>query len=353
MGDTVEATVEQALPGGRYLLNVKGAALLADSQVPLTAGERITLQVEKLTPGILLRLTSSTKGETDVVNKYLLLHRANPAALGDIFKRIGELLANAKALPPSLSAIGNNLEKISQLSENILISGTNRASVNNMTDYARNLGLNMEHELVKCLVQGTEIANTDQASVKRLFMEMMNTLAAALDDPSYLDEGIINQLKQLRAFSEESIASLEAHQVINVLSRESGGPYILQLPFSFPEGVRMQDIYLEREKDQGKDEDGKAASFRMIIFLDLDQIGEITLDARLQGKRVDCVFHCQNEDISSFIGNYFDELQEKLIAAGYDVGGVQCLVEENIQLIRNEYLSRQPFNNRLALNLFA
>jgi hypothetical protein len=354
IGDAVEATVMKALPGNQYLLNIKNANMLADSQVPLTAGEKITLQVEKLTPGILLRVTSSTQGETDVINKYLLLHRSNPTALGDIFSKIGELLANSKSLPPSLATISSNLEKISQLSEKILISGANRSYVNNMTDYAKSLGLNMEHDLVKYLVQGAKISKgEDQASVKRLFMDIMNTLKASMDNVSNLDDALLNQLKQLRSFSEESLSSLETQQILNVLSRESDGPYILQLPFAFPEGVRMQDIYIEREKEQGTEDERKAASFRMTIFLDLDLMGELTLDTKFQGKKIDCVFHCQNHEISSFVGTYLDELKGKLEGAGYDVGGLQCLVEENMHVMKSEYLSRQPFNSRLALNLFA
>lgn len=354
VGDTVEATVLKALPGNQYLLNIKDSSLVADSQVPLTAGEKITLQVDKLTPAILLRVTSSTKGEADVINKYLLLHRSNPAALGEIFSKIGELLADSKSLPPSLTIISTNLEKISQLSEKILISGTNRSYVNNMTDYAKSLGLNMEHELVKYLVQGATISKgDDQSSVKRLFMDILNTVNTTLGDVGNLDDALLNQLKQLRSFSEGSIISLETQQILNVLSRESDGPYILQLPFAFPEGVRMQDIYIEREQEQEKEGEGKSASFRMTIFLDLDQMGEITLDARFQGKRIECIFHCENEEISHFVGIYLDELKEKLAGAGYDVGGLQCLVEVNINALRTEYLSRQPFNNRLALNLFA
>jgi hypothetical protein len=354
VGDTVEATVMKALPDNRYLLNIKNTSTLADSQVPLTAGAKITLQVEKLTPGVLLRVTSSTQGEAAVINKYLLLHRSNPVALGEIFSKIGELLTNSKSLPPSLTIVSANLEKISQLSEKIIISGIKQPYVNNLTDYAKSLGLNMEHDLVKSLVQGLKISKSDdQISVKRLFMDILNNLNAFTGDVSNIDDALLNQLKQLRSFAEESISALETHQILNVLSRESDGPYILQFPFAFPEGVRMQDVYIERENEQGKDNEGKAVSFHMTIFLDLDQIGEITLDARFLSKKIDCVFHCQNEDVSHFVGNYLGELKGKLEGAGYDVGGLQCLVEENIHIMRQEYLSRQPFNNRSALNLFA
>jgi hypothetical protein len=354
VGDTVEATVMKALPGNKYLLNIKNYSMLADSQVQLTAGERITVQVDKLTPGILLRVTSSTQGEAAVINKYLLLYRSNPAVLGEMFSKLGELLINSKYLPPSLTIVRSNLEKISQLSEKILISGTNQSYVNNLTDYAKNLGLNMEHDLLKYLVQGSKIYKSDdQTSVKRLFMDILQNLNVFMNDVSNLEDALLNQIKQLRSFAEESIASIETHQILNVLSRESDGPYILQLPFAFPEGVRMQDIYIEQENEQGKDEEGTAASFRTIIFLDLDQMGEITLDARFQGKKIDCVFRCQNEEITTFVANYMDELKGKLEGAGYDVGGLQCLVDENVHVMRKEYLSRQSFNDRPVLNLFA
>ena len=354
VGDTVEATVIKALPDNQYLLNIKNSSMLADSQMPLTAGEKITVQVEKLTPAVLLRVISATQGEAAVINKYLLLHRSNPVALGDIFSKLGELLANSKSLPPSLTMISANLEKISQLSGKILVSGITQHHVNNLTDYAKSLGLNMEHDLVKYLVQGSKIPNgDDRTSVKRLFMDILQNLNAFMGDVSNIDDTLLNQLKQLRSFAEDSISALETHQILNVLSRESDGPYILQLPFAYPEGVRMQDIYIERGNEQGKDSEGKTASFRMTIFLDLDQMGEITLDARFQDKKIDCVFHCQNEDISHFVGNYLNELKVKLEGAGYDVGGLQCLVEENIHIMKQEYLTRQPFNNRLALNIFA
>ncbi|MFA5183093.1 MAG: flagellar hook-length control protein FliK [Syntrophales bacterium] len=354
LGDTVEAAVVKSLPDNQYLLNIKNASVLADSQVQLTAGEKITVQVERLTPGILLRMTSTAQGEADVINKYLLLHRSNPAALGELFSKIGEIIINAKTLPPSLTKIDSNLEKISQISEKILISGINRSYVNNLTGYAKSLGLNMEYDLVKTLVQGSNIAKgDDRTSVKGLFMDILNNLNAFMDDVSNLNDALLNHLKQLRTFTEESISSLETHQIINVLSRESDGPFILQLPFAFPEGVRMQNIYIEREKEKREEEGGKSPSFRMTIFLDLDQMGEITLDTRFQGKKIDCVFHCQNDDISNFISAYLEELKEILEGAGYDVGGLQCLVEDNVRLMRHEYLARQPFNNRLVLNLFA
>jgi hypothetical protein len=65
------------------------------------------------------------------------------------------------------------------------------------------------------------------------------------------------------------------------------------------------------------------------------------------------VFRCQNEEITTFVANYMDELKGKLEGAGYDVGGLQCLVDENVHVMRKEYLSRQSFNDRPVLNLFA
>ena len=353
-GDTLEATVMKALPGNRYLLNINDSSLLADSQLQLTAGEKITVKVEKLTPDILLRVTSSTNDEAAVTNKYLLLHRSNPAALGEIFSKLDEILSNSKSLPPSLKLISANLEKIALLAEKILITGVNRSYVNNLTDFVKDLGLTMEHDLLKHVVQGAKISKDDnQTSVKRLFMDILQNVNAFMDNAPDIDDALLNQLKQLRHFAEESIAAIETNQVLNILSRESEGPYILQLPFAFPEGVRLQNIYIERENEQEKQDESKAASFRMAIFLDLDQMGEITVDARFHGKNIDCVFHCQNEEISHFLGNYLDELKGKLEGAGYDIGGLQCLVEENIRFMRLEYLSRQRLNNRLALNLFA
>ena len=252
-GEVLKGFVLQTGTNNRVLLQIGTAKVLADAQTPLKAGEQLTLRVEATGPRTVLQILGESYQETQKINQYLLLNRSQPQSLRDLFLVLRPGLDTTALLEASPESIKNDAQKIAQLMETLIFSPRTMNNPGFVKDYIQGLGLLLEHGLFRALDDNSRLTDArSRGGVKGgllRFTELLQELTGRAEGktPGQM-ESITNLLRQ----SQSSITAIEIQQVLNVLSREEGRPYFIPIPMAFPDGLRFQDLYIEKEPDREK-----------------------------------------------------------------------------------------------------
>ncbi|HRR41911.1 MAG TPA: flagellar hook-length control protein FliK, partial [Syntrophales bacterium] len=148
-------------------------------------------------------------------------------------------------------------------------------------------------------------------------------------------------------FLERSVKTVEALQVMNILCREREDGFIFQIPFLFPGGVKTGDVFVRRNRNPGPD----GNIYDVVLFLDLDALGKIVVEAGMRGERIRCNIRCENEELSDFLSSALDELRESVHRAGCTMESVACIAEADLEEKREAFYRERLFPGD-AVNLF-
>jgi hypothetical protein len=352
-GDTLRGLVLKAGEDHRVLIQLGDQRILADARTALKPGQELVLRVEETGPQTVLRILAEGYPETKTISQYLILNRANPQALRDLFTVFKPDIDAARLTETYPETIRNDLRKLGGLMDSLVFSQRTLDSPGFVKDYIHGLGLLLENGLFRALdntarpptLRAREGLKGGLQKLVRLLNEMAGDTAETAPGSR---EPIINLMKQ----SERSITALEIQQVINVLSQDEGSPYLLPIPMAFPDGIRFQQLYIEKGPRRAS-APGEIATHRFVLFLDLDVLGEMMADVKLTGVRVSCRLKCREAASQLFLAPLMSGLTERMTAAGLEVVEAVCQLEPGLTEIRQDYRDMHRINNREALNLFA
>lgn len=91
--------------------------------------------------------------------------------------------------------------------------------------------------------------------------------------------------------SREAVAGIEARQAVNAIADAVGGPLVFQVPVPDGNELRTARIAVEPEDDGTAGEPGKGGNFRVLIHLQLTDLGETWIDAGVGTGRVRAVMY--------------------------------------------------------------
>jgi hypothetical protein len=158
-------------------------------------------------------------------------------------------------------------------------------------------------------------------------------------------------LQNLSEYVDSSIKTIESQQIINVVLQESESKYLFQIPLLFPECVGRGDIFIEYDRNAGRGEQN--GKYRIIIFLSMDILGDMIIDARLTEGRISCCIKCNAREICDFISPFLEELREKINSIGCELDAVDCVVAGDLAEEKNDYYQELALYSREVINLFA
>jgi len=138
--------------------------------------------------------------------------------------------------------------------------------------------------------------------------------------------------------------------MINISPRGSSDHYILQIPFLSPDGIRTGELIIETEQDSAADRTGK--KYHVVMFLNMDALGDVMVDAALTGRKLTCLFRFTDGDAERFFSPLLEELKNNIHKVGYECGMLQCVTVETIGEIKEEY-HRALFHDRCEINVLA
>lgn len=342
-GEVLSVSVVEKLSANQYRVSLKNVSLAATSDIPLNIGEKIQVKVHSVLPQIVLSMSQAQKQSGSLkISEGLIQWRMNPDALTQLFGKAAEFigLLQSASLPSGISA--REKDALIKLFDNLIFSSQTKNNPLFVKEFASRLGLFMESELSKKAAQtvreGASSLNMD--NLKASLLKLSAQLSEALRGNLKMDAQTEAKLLNLASFVSEAVKSIEARQAVNFVYQQSESGLYLQIPLAAGETMRHADIFIAPENKHATGAK-KYSSCVVRIFLDLDYLGEISIDAALREGRVRCVIKCEDERIRQLIDEAAGELKKALSQIGYGVEKIDCLQSAALAQKRSETIERQ------------
>lgn len=351
IGEILEAGVVEKLDGRNILITFKGINIPADSEVTLNAGDKIKLKVESLSPQVILRIVEGYNPKESGVTDYLRWFRSNPDNLSqmvtDAIKQFskGHLGKLLQYLPEE------DFQKIFKLLKSLILSPETK-STNFVKDYISSLGLSTESQLRKALDSeaGMRGADFHPQTLKSFLLKLSADIHGLLTGKETLGHEEVMKLTSLSEFINSSIKTIESHQIINFILQEAENRYLFQIPILLPEGANKGDIFVEYDRESKKE--GRRSAYRVMVFLTMDILGDMIIEAKLEGKRIGCLIKCTDQEICDLVSSFLEELRHNLAAAGCEITKVDCVAGSDLGNEKADYYRDRVLYTREVIDLF-
>ncbi len=352
IGEILEAGVIEKIDDQKMLITLKGVSMRADSEVHLNAGDKIQVKVETLHPQLVLRIVEGGYSEESGLADYLKWHRSNPEALSYMMTEAVRQFNSADLSKLLRYLPGADFQKIVSLLKSLLFSTETKGS-NFLRDYLGKLGLTMESQLRNVIEGRSNIDGSDlqPENLKGLLTELSSDLHNLLMSKDSLEGEEQKALASLSKYVDSSVKTIESQQIINIILQEAESKYLFQIPIVFPDGVRKGDIFIEYDRHSKKE--GEKDRYRMIFFLSMDILGDMIIDAELNGDKIDCVVKCADQGVCDFISSFLEELRGSLLALGCKIDMVKCVTGVDLVKEKLDYYQDRVLYNREVIDLFA
>lgn len=351
LGEQMEVLVLRQSPDQKALLKLRDSVLTADAPFPLPIGGKLTVCVDQLQPTIVLRLLNQEDLASARTSDYLKFHRSNPQALKEMFINAQELFAGEQLQDLSKYLPKSDIPNVKNLLNQLILSKENLANPLFLKNYVNALGLTDERKLLNTLSDPAVLKETPALTLKEAFQKWSSASFRFQSFPDDTPPDIQQMIRKVADFSEQATKVIESLQIVNVLAREQDGLFTLQIPLRFPEGIKMQDIFIESDRKKG--DRVQSAQCRIVLFLDMDALGEMAVDAAVKDEGLRCTIKCQGEEVREFMHACIPQLSEKLSGAGYKGVSVQCLLDKDIGAWKNDFLFNHQFFQQNTINVCA
>ncbi len=348
IGEVVEAKIMEKSHSGKALILLKNHKVMADSELVLRKGEKVAVRVAQLHPRVILQIIQNKISQNSRMMDSLRFYRSNPKALFEFFIE-GIDRFNLKNLGELATYLGEkDIKNIQSILKSLIFSKESLKNPLFLRDYVYKLGYLMEKELGEALQKKSNRAmNVSNASqnLKGLLLSISDRLKSMMETRNF------PATEKLAGFITSSLKIIDSHQVINYMFQEYEGKYMFQIPLLFPENMGLAEIFVKFRDQDSKGKDGQGEK-RVLFLLDMDVLGDIVVDTKIETKKIDCVLKCEDKNVCDFIRPFLGELEERLMALGY---GVECLkcVTENYNLKTKGELEFQNLFNQETIDIIA
>lgn len=354
LGEILQTTVLEKTAGNKCTLALKNMHISATSSIPLNVGDKLLVKVNSLQPQIVLNvIENKNKNDDAKINRKLLQWRANPEALLQVIDKVDGFakLFKSDDLPPAISR--SDVEKLFKMFDNIIFSQRNKNNPLFLKDFVSKIGLMLENSLTQLAGDSSKgrIEKPLEDNLKVLLLKLSSALSDALQEKSKIDVEIRAKLSNVLAFTNEAIKVIEIKQVVNSVFQESDNGLALQVPVALADGFRLADIFITPEGKDGRNKN-TFSSCCVVIFLDLDILGKIAVNASVREEGFNCVIKCEREEVKYLINSNLEELKNSLTATGYRIGYIDCIQEEGVMNEREDFLAKQSFFADQLVNFF-
>ncbi|MBU0485230.1 MAG: hypothetical protein KKB30_12055 [Proteobacteria bacterium] len=289
VGRLFEARVIGSSQNGNLLLDLDGRTLTAKSQIPLTVGDTLWLEVKQTGPPPILALA----GEKAATSNLLRL-----------------LFSNSPQLDKTINSLSTpaGLESSAQpTTVNQLVSLLNEISFNSRPDIAR-------------IIKATS-----------LFLPSQDK--AEISPAQIILKQILNNIKTAENTGLKGVASLlEAIQNVNsshTATTENPGLFIFPCFFTSSTGWGEWMLFLDQEENHRA---GQKIAFTLEFFLEMSQLGEIHLQTIFSDQGVKGSFSVTSEEAIEHLKSSLAELENTIEELGYRPISLTCRKSEETVL---------------------
>ncbi len=352
-GETLTVRVLEKIDANQYLLSVKDASIAAKSEIPLKPGDTLQVKVQSLQPQIILSLTDTQKQSADAkINERLLQWRVHPDALPQLLSKLAEVAEQLKPgrLPLALSQ--KEMDGLIKLFGQIVFSSKTKTHPLFVKDFVAQTGLMLEKELATLVLQKAAGGLSLPAdNLKTSLLKLSEALGEVLKDVTKFDASVMTKLLNLSSFASEALKTFEARQAVNVVYQQNENGLYLQIPMALGDAFRQMDVFITPD-DKNAEGAKKFASCAIRIFLDMDYLGELAIEAGIREGRIRCVIQCESEDVKDLLEASATQLREALESTGYGVEQMDCLVTSDLGQKRAEFIGQQILGSTDLVNSY-
>jgi hypothetical protein len=348
LGEQLSVLVLSDSHNYKTLLQVKNSILLAESPSPLQSGETLTVRVDQLHPTLVLR-TISAESEISRTNEFLKFYRSNPGALKEMITSLKSLFSEGRPDPILHFLPKREIQNLHRILSKIIVSEENIADPLFLKDYVTALGLTGERRLMKALSDPAIFKDKKNgATLKEILLKLSAERSDVQTAPGD-NETAGGRISQFLDLADHAATVIESLQIVNVLAQEQDGLFTLQIPVQFPDGIRMQEIFIETDRENG--EHAAEKQCRIVLFLDMDSLGELAVDTGLSKGALCCTLKCPDQNVFDFIQPLLPALGHTLSEIGYAVGTIQCLLDRNIGSWKQDFLQGHSLFTRNSIDV--
>ena len=284
------------------------------------------------------------------VNEFLRMYRSNPNALKDLITTAKDLFSgdNLKKLVDYIAK--NDLQAILKVLDKIIITKDSMTNPFFLKDYIESLGLTHEKTLRQAL-SDPSVLKDDKFTNN--FKQLLLKISSALQNPQISsqvnDTETAQKIKPFLNFVDLAGKVIEHLQIVNCAAMEHDHLFVLQIPFQYPDGIQMQDIFIETDSD--KNAPNAEKQYRIVLFLEMDALGEIACDVSIKNKQLSCTMKFEDQNTCNFLSLLLAELRDKLSAVGYDCKTLQCIVDRQITSWKRDFLMNHTLFSQSTINI--
>jgi hypothetical protein len=274
-GQSFQATVVETKPGNIFTLEIGGNHLTAKTDIPLSIGQTLQLQVTATTPNVELRVISNTL-------KHFLGHSLTLVGKNiDISSLIQSLQSSPLPLLGNLSSKSLQSLELFQLPQSSLASLL--GSGDSFKQLIDRIGLSFESLLAH--------GNKEQPG---------QSLKAALLEIAQIFKGT----SEVSENAKRLLGTLELFQLAQLqFSKEN--ILIFPLPFPFLEKGFLQVDDFHKFSKENED---AVENFSFSLHLTLTEFGNLKVDFNQNPKGIYIKFHSSSKEKSDFLQDFTDEL---------------------------------------------
>jgi hypothetical protein len=329
VGQLLEGKVEEALSGQHFLINFKGVKVVAESTVPLNAGQSVQVKVAQTSPQVILNLAMDGIEEQKALT-FLRANLSSSTSWADIVAKLEKILTGEKLYQLDLAVDKGVLEKVVSSLASLSVNKDVADNPENLKQLVDRSGLSYESKLKDALLSNTGLSKNLNALVEKdlkgLLLKLSQDLEQVLGVMNKDGKAPVNPiLNNLLEVVNASIEKIEINQLVNYLTSRNDQQVVLQIPVVLPEGIKTAELYIRSGGKRGKK--GKTAEDCHIVFLlTMRNLGNLRIDTQVMEKKMKCAIQVDNREIARFVERNLPDLSQRLSGLGYRVEKLSCMV---------------------------
>ena len=306
VGTMLTALVVDRMPNGGALLSIGGRQFVAAIDVPVQPGNRLQLEVQMLTPNLVLKVTN---GNNQSVATTQPLSGSQPAPNNSLAAGQGASasgLLNAIASDASLRGLINQSPQIARLVAQLQASALTLSSVSAATVRQ---AFNQSGLFNEANLRSSRTGNLNQ-STKTTLQTMQQLLMGEIDRLGV--QKISSAQGQLSESIEAALSSLTQQQMKSLPSDGAPPRWFTSFPIAIGDQIHNLDIAIMQD-EPNSDQENEDIKWRTCISLELPELGVLEVEIGLQGNRVSVDFRSENEVARRLFDQSNDYLTQRLI----------------------------------------
>ncbi len=324
-GEVVTARVLNTRTGaGPVTLAVRGLTVETATSLPLRAGETVSLFVQSIHPRIIFRFAGDVTRQFSPPESSAGRFTFHARAIAEMFAGAGAALGGEGMAFLGKVMGGREADKLASLLRSLIFTGRRSGKGSNIRDDFLRFAYFADRGQA-----GTSVQGGPGSSLSSLLFAVEQKIAASGEEPP----------STLARFITSSLEAVETARAVNILLGGLERSLFMQIPLAAAGGITTADVIIHPDDDGGNPEQEDGAGGTVRLFVEMDSLGPLSVEARLAPGGIDCTVTCEKTETALFIESSLEELRKGLEEAGLRVGSLSCRtgtalrVAESIQRI--------------------